>query len=257
MATLKKCSKCAEVKPLDAFSLHPGRADGRFSQCKDCVNYYMRHHEEIHSRLHCCTACEQEKPRQAFRWNPKFGVRTECVECEKVLLRCSECKVLRIHDEFPPCKRIKTGRHSVCNDCHNSRMSEKYRTDPQKRARHKAYNQSEKSKAWRKEQWRKLKNDPGWKEYRRQYCNWKYHNDPVERNKIEARAAINFGIKYGFLTRPDTCQSNGKYGAKCSGIIEAHHHNGYDRKHWLDVEWLCVACHRAADAQKRNTTTTA
>ena len=25
--------------------------------------------------------------------------------------------------------------------------------------------------------------------------------------------------------------------------IQAHHHNGYEREHWLDVVWLCRACH--------------
>lgn len=25
--------------------------------------------------------------------------------------------------------------------------------------------------------------------------------------------------------------------------VHAHHHNGYDPAHWLDVEWLCRWCH--------------
>src|SRR6185312_11888446 len=37
-----------------------------------------------------------------------------------------------------------------------------------------------------------------------------------------------------------------------SGRIEAHHHHGYyPRAAWTDVEWLCPACHGAADALQR------
>lgn len=38
--TTKKCSKCGEVKPLDAFSLHSSGPLGHHSWCKACVAEY-------------------------------------------------------------------------------------------------------------------------------------------------------------------------------------------------------------------------
>ena len=34
----KPCTKCGDVKPLDAFSTHKDRKDGRQSHCRDCQN---------------------------------------------------------------------------------------------------------------------------------------------------------------------------------------------------------------------------
>lgn len=33
--------------------------------------------------------------------------------------------------------------------------------------------------------------------------------------------------------------------ADCGAVAKhAHHANGYDQDHWLDVVWLCVPCHK-------------
>lgn len=67
--------------------------------------------------------------------------------------------------------------------------------------------------------------------------------------KIRARTAVGNAIRDGVLTR-GPCESCGLTPRIVNGRqrIEAHHHNGYDEDHRLDVVWLCVTCHGAAEA---------
>ena len=60
----------------------------------------------------------------------------------------------------------------------------------------------------------------------------------------KARQVVNDAIRSGRLIRPDRC-SNPECDIKCKP--EAHHHNGYDEEHWLDVIFLCKDCHAEAD----------
>jgi transcriptional regulator with GAF, ATPase, and Fis domain len=64
----------------------------------------------------------------------------------------------------------------------------------------------------------------------------KYREDPVNRLKGHIRGRVNYALKTGRLVRQpcDVCGA-----AK----VEAHHHNGYDLEHALDVQWLCKAHH--------------
>lgn len=80
-----------------------------------------------------------------------------------------------------------------------------------------------------------------------------YHNDVIFRLKVKARSLVSHALKTGKIVKPDSCQSNGRYGVACSkGRLEAHHIHGYwPRAAWLDVEWLCTDCHKAADEQQR------
>jgi len=65
----------------------------------------------------------------------------------------------------------------------------------------------------------------------------------------EVKAAKNKvvnSLKSGKIKKPDKCD---KCGAKTP--LEAHHHKGYDEEHQLDVQWLCISCHKAADVKLR------
>lgn len=65
-------------------------------------------------------------------------------------------------------------------------------------------------------------------------------------SQAQARTMVRRAIERGDLHRPAFCSEcgadpgPGKDGRAC---IHAHHFNGYDRP--LDVQWLCVRCHRA------------
>jgi hypothetical protein len=63
--------------------------------------------------------------------------------------------------------------------------------------------------------------------------------DPV---KAAAYRAVHRAIANGILTRPIECDLCG-----APGPTEAHHHNGYEREHHLDVIFLCRECHDIAD----------
>lgn len=57
--------------------------------------------------------------------------------------------------------------------------------------------------------------------------------------KSEARWQVKLALLEGRLVKPKTCSECGLEKV----FIEAHHHNGHDEAHWLDVVWLCKGCH--------------
>lgn len=67
-------------------------------------------------------------------------------------------------------------------------------------------------------------------------------------DKRQARNAISHALTEGKLIRPVICSICNKP-SDLVGKIMAHHHNGYDKEHWLDVIWVCVRCHRIEHAK--------
>jgi len=65
---------------------------------------------------------------------------------------------------------------------------------------------------------------------------WLRANEP---DKVNAWMAVRWAQILGLLTCPPECERCGS-----PKRLHAHHHNGYDRDHWLDVQWLCSPCHR-------------
>lgn len=250
MADTKKCVACESVKSLDCFYKNSHAPDGLYTWCKTCWSNRKEMLKVVAERLSRCTICNQEKPRCEFRWNPKFGLRTECRECEKTQVRCSSCSQVKLISQFPPSKKMSNGRHSTCLSCNAARQLEKYHTDDSTRARHKAASRSERAKAWRRQYYSRPDVKAKNKSKHTANTNWLYHNDPIHRLKVKARSAVQHALKSGKLIVPDSCQSGGQYGVECSGRLEAHHHRGYwPRAAWTDVIWLCTTCHKAADMQ--------
>ena len=83
--------------------------------------------------------------------------------------------------------------------------------------------------------------NPNWKNGRSQDTYY-YKKRQVQRypEKIRARDNVYRAIKTGKLKRLP-CEICGDPNS------EAHHHNGYDKDHVLDVEWLCRKHHIEAD----------
>lgn len=71
----------------------------------------------------------------------------------------------------------------------------------------------------------------------------KYRENPENRLKAAIRNRIHHALKRGWLVKLP-CEVCGTW------LVEAHHHNGYDLKHALDVVWLCKAHHEAAHHEK-------
>ena len=89
------------------------------------------------------------------------------------------------------------------------------------------------------------KNDPGAKESRR-VRGINERLNPDFNYKHAARNTVNRAIRRGYLVRPGSCAACGD-----GGPIEAHHWRGYDKEFHLDVQWLCVPCHKKADAEQK------
>ena len=64
----------------------------------------------------------------------------------------------------------------------------------------------------------------------------KYRSRVRHPHHLVAHTAVASALKHGILVRPDACSECGN-----AGRIEAHH---ADYERLLDVEWLCVPCHR-------------
>lgn len=115
-----------------------------------------------------------------------------------------------------------TGRYCSSQCVHNSWVS-------RHGARWREYNAQ-----WRKEHpnyWREYYRDGRGKavETRRQAAH------SLER---KARSAISNALRLGKIAKPELCDMCGE-----KAKLEAHHWHGYDRAHWLDVQWLCHEDH--------------
>jgi hypothetical protein len=62
---------------------------------------------------------------------------------------------------------------------------------------------------------------------------WRTNNPEAVQRIRAAGHAVEAAIELGELTRPAVCGDCGTDKRK----IEAHHHKGYQREHWLDVVW--------------------
>ena len=73
---------------------------------------------------------------------------------------------------------------------------------------------------------------------------WRQSNPEKAQNIRRAGHAVEAALQRGRLRKPSTCE--------CCGMkrkLEAHHHRGYERENWLNVEWLCNPCHAARHKQ--------
>lgn len=72
--------------------------------------------------------------------------------------------------------------------------------------------------------------------------NWRAANPDHAKRLRDASRAVSEALASGKLIRPSVCAACGEVDE-----VEAHHHHGYAKEHWLDIVWLCVFCHRKAD----------
>lgn len=62
---------------------------------------------------------------------------------------------------------------------------------------------------------------------------------------VRAHDAVKYALRVGKLVRPVVCSSCGlPPRPRRDGLsgLHAHHHHGYENK--LDVQWLCIDCHK-------------
>ena len=136
--------------------------------------------------------------------------------------RCSRCKLNKPKTEFNKRRAATDGLRPECKSCQNAESKKRYHEKGGQK-RH-----SERYAINRSDRLQYCKNYYQAKKPKREY-------DPA---KQPARVAVYRAIKNGKLVRPMECQQCGE---KCKP--DGHHHNGYDKAHYLDVVWLCRKCH--------------
>ena len=147
------------------------------------------------------------------------------------LKTCSTCKIEKPLDEFHKHRAKKFGVHGVCKSCRKA-----YSKTPAGRAA-----DARAGAKYSKTPAGKAAHARGRAKYRKSPAGRAVLATPEGRNK---RNAINNAIRDGRLIKPDVCVFNDSV---CEGQIEGHHHLGYDREHWLDVQWLCAEHHIMLD----------
>lgn len=96
-STHKKCTKCGETKPLDAFRKDARHALGRRSQCKQCENERVRKHYEANKE-------KVAKYKRKYREANKEKVaehRWKHYEANRDRLTDWYCKKLLVNGGFP------------------------------------------------------------------------------------------------------------------------------------------------------------
>lgn len=94
MCSLKKCSKCDQELPLEAFEKHPTCKLGVYPSCKSC-NKERKAKE---------TRNKRKRKREALLNSP---VKT-----------CFKCGVEKLKEEFPKTSAVKVGNFRLkCSDC--------------------------------------------------------------------------------------------------------------------------------------------
>lgn len=170
-----------------------------------------------------CRKCGEFKPSEAFNRNGRFPdgrvrLRAICRDCgsRRKLVetapekRCADCGEVKPTSEFR-----RNGINPYCNPCHNERVYAHMRGNG--RPKHAAA-----SVRWYRKKWQ---------------------GDPAFREKTKAWGAVRRALVKEELQRPETCEDCGREGVR----LNAHHHKGYAKAHWLDVRWLCARCHRKAE----------
>jgi hypothetical protein len=144
---------------------------------------------------------------------------------DKLCASCGESKPL--HDFYKD-SRASDGAASSCKVCILAKRAAKVASRTPEQVVSDRATRREYSKQWRA-------TDKG-KVWAQEYAkaNPPHAKDKARRN---ARAAVARAVRRG-LQLPTVCES-----CETMTKLQAHHHNGYDKAHQLDVVWLCVSCH--------------
>lgn len=170
--------------------------------------------------------------------------------------RCGACLRRLARSSFHRCRDRRDGLSWWCKSC-----ARKWKLSPAGRRALWKYHRSEKGKATRLRYERSATHSATRRAYLRseagrQACLRALQNQRNTRHgkrANRARSAVAYALKTGRLQKPSRCESCGKRDSK----LDAHHHRGYARRHYLDVIWLCRSpCHARQHGKKSEITPT-
>lgn len=156
----------------------------------------------------------------------------------RVMKNCSGCGVEAEHytqrkgERFVPlsrcvvCEKARKKAHAKANPEKRRARDQRYERSAKGRKARAAWKRTEAGRAKSKRQSRRRKVDP---------------------QQSRARAAVHRAVMDRQLVPPERCGRCGgrptPHGGNARGLV-AHHHAGYARENWLNVEWVCVPCHK-------------
>jgi len=169
--------------------------------------------------------------------------------------RCIVCGVEKDETEFyqPDKKRRPWYRRTECKECCNKKSANWYRKNPERGAQIK--------RNYYERNWEKIlggySGDVA--ERHRSNARERYKSKRAEiierhalfekthRTQVNANNKLRYHVDHGKIEKPDKCSACGT-----QGEVEAHHED-YSKP--LDVEWLCIRCHKKKHglvARRRN-----
>lgn len=152
---------------------------------------------------------------------------------------CRECGELKPFSEYYKHKAMADGHLNKCKDCvktrvsnhrdHNlERIQEYDRNRPNAKDRVKDCCDRAKEK--------RLEGTEDYLEKERERVR-KYRRE--NKLKYKAHCSVNNAVRDVVIVKPHSCEH-------CNEVKDLHgHHWSYLEEHWLDVIWLCCACHGA------------
>ena len=115
---MKRCNKCRDTKPLDAFYKDKGRSDGLKSCCKECDNAANRAYREADTS-------EKAQERAARRAEKK-------ALAEQGMKPCFDCDEAKPFGEFRKQPSHRDGLESYCRPCQDIRISAWLKRHPER-----------------------------------------------------------------------------------------------------------------------------
>jgi hypothetical protein len=213
----KICLKCKKNKPFEDFHRDNSKDDGLQIYCKDC----------------------RQSPSATYRKNLRLNK----------LKKCDHCKKIKPFDDFGFSSQCSDGHRSTCKECRKLQDKKHREANPGKEASRKKRWEAanpEKAKAVRRK-WRVVNKERQNATGRKWRKNNRAKQLESERrlrvlypDRFRAREAVADAIKHGKLlpVKFMICSH-----CKHRRAEHYHHHKGYDREHWLDVEPVCHICH--------------
>lgn len=189
-----------------------------------------------------CTKCKEWKPLDAYQKNPsqKSGLQPRCRICRAEDSR----RYISVPENKEKRDRYEQERKG---DPHHIEVKRKYEQTEKRKRYVKEYTHKAEVKQRKRLRLRELKEQGRLDKYIDRYkektgeANRVYHRKfrQLHKDKKSAHEAVRRAIKRGVLLKANTL--------KCSSCPnqaqEYHHHNGYDKAHWLDVVPICKKCH--------------
>ena len=135
---------------------------------------------------------------------------------------CTKCKLEKEVSGFYKDRSKGDGLTNRCKACDSSNSAAYYQKNKQRvKERNRAYSKTPNGKKSR--------------------CRSNIKMREIHSEKWDARRSVRNAKKRGELVL-EPCEACGT-----EKDIQAHHHKGYAKEHWLDVQWLCRPCHIKAD----------